>query len=134
MTWLYALKRIEWSAACFAAAAFLLPLLGAKAFYAVAGPAGWTVQLAAPFSVLLPDPISPGTVGGYVQWVGFGTLEVLLALWALESATGAVREGGGGTAAALEVGLAALSIPRICELRGFRGGRRGGGPGGGDSE
>jgi ABC-2 type transport system permease protein len=48
-------------------------------------------QLGTQFSILLPPPIRPDTVGGYVQFRAFGSLTVVFAIWALVSATGAAR-------------------------------------------
>jgi ABC-2 type transport system permease protein len=42
-------------------------------------------------SYLLPLPVKPETVGGYVHWRGYGFLILVLAFWAMISATGAVR-------------------------------------------
>ncbi|HVH66065.1 MAG TPA: ABC transporter permease subunit [Candidatus Acidoferrum sp.] len=42
-------------------------------------------------SYLIPPPIHPETMGGYVQWRVFGSLSLAFAFWAMMSATGAVR-------------------------------------------
>lgn len=42
-------------------------------------------------SYLIPPPIHPETMGGYVQWRVFGSLSLGFGLWAMMSATGAVR-------------------------------------------
>ncbi|TMD29178.1 MAG: hypothetical protein E6I92_01420 [Chloroflexi bacterium] len=47
--------------------------------------------LAAQLVVLLPPPIRPDTVAGYVQFRGFNSLAILFAVWALASATGFAR-------------------------------------------
>jgi ABC-2 type transport system permease protein len=65
------------------------------------GPDGVAAQLAAQFSVLLPDPVSPGTVGGFVQWIGYGSLAVVMASWAVVSAADATREEKNGDVDAL---------------------------------
>jgi ABC-2 type transport system permease protein len=48
-------------------------------------------QLGTQFSILLPPPVRPDTVGGYVQFRAFGSLAFLFAIWALVSASGAAR-------------------------------------------
>src|SRR5260370_8638889 len=47
--------------------------------------------LAAQFTVIIPPPVRPDTVGGYVQWRAFGFLAILFAIWGLASASGAAR-------------------------------------------
>lgn len=42
-------------------------------------------------SYLIPPPLHPETVAGYVQWRVFGSLSVIFGFWALISATGATR-------------------------------------------
>jgi ABC-2 type transport system permease protein len=42
-------------------------------------------------SYLIPPPIHPETVAGYVQWRVFGSLSLVFGFWAMISATGAVR-------------------------------------------
>ena len=42
-------------------------------------------------SYLIPPPIHPETMGGYVQWRVFGSLSLAFGFWAMMSATGAVR-------------------------------------------
>ena len=42
-------------------------------------------------SYLIPPPLHPETVGGYVQWRVFGTLSLIYGFWAMISATGAMR-------------------------------------------
>ena len=47
--------------------------------------------LAAKFVVIVPPPIRPDTVGGYVEFRGFHELAVIFALWALVAAVGFAR-------------------------------------------
>ncbi|MBV8083363.1 MAG: hypothetical protein JO247_00970, partial [Chloroflexi bacterium] len=47
--------------------------------------------LAAQIVWLLPAPIQPGTLAGYVQWRAYGFLALVFPVWALLSAAGAVR-------------------------------------------
>lgn len=42
-------------------------------------------------SYLIPPPIHPETVAGYVQWRVFGSLSLIFGVWAMISATGAIR-------------------------------------------
>lgn len=42
-------------------------------------------------SYLIPPPLHPETMGGYVHWRVFGTLPLAFAFWAMLSATGALR-------------------------------------------
>jgi ABC-2 type transport system permease protein len=122
--YLLALRLGRWGIAGFGAIAFLAPLLQAAAFYQVAGhtPAerqafGRSVTvLASQFSVIAAPPIRPDTVGGYVQFRGFGALAVLFAIWGLVSAVGAARgdEERGIVDAVLASGL---SRPRLSAAR-----------------
>jgi ABC-2 type transport system permease protein len=47
--------------------------------------------LAAQLAYLLPLPLHPETFAGYVNWRGYGALTLIVAFWALLSATGAIR-------------------------------------------
>ncbi|MBV8909627.1 MAG: hypothetical protein JOZ89_02590, partial [Gammaproteobacteria bacterium] len=47
--------------------------------------------LAAQIVWLLPQPLHPGTVAGYVQWRAYGFLAIVFPVWALLSAAGASR-------------------------------------------
>jgi ABC-2 type transport system permease protein len=49
------------------------------------------ITLASQFVALLPPPIRPDTVAGYIQWRGFNPLVILFAVWALASAAGFAR-------------------------------------------
>ncbi len=118
--YLLALRLGRWGAAGFAAIAFLVSLLQAAAFYQVAGhtPAERQVfgrsmsLLAAQFTVIVPPPTHPETVGGYVEWRAFGFFAILFAIWALASATGAVRgdEERGIVPAILAAGTSRLAL------------------------
>lgn len=57
--------------------------------------------------VLLPAPLNPDTVAGYVEYGGFLPLSVMFAIWAMTSASGAARgdEERGLVEAALATGL-----------------------------
>ena len=47
--------------------------------------------LAAKFVVIVPPPIRPDTVGGYVEFRGFHELAIIFAIWALASSVGFSR-------------------------------------------
>jgi ABC-2 type transport system permease protein len=99
VTFLYSLRLGRWGVAGFGALAFLLTVLQTAGFYAVAGRtpaeraafARSMTEIAGQFTVLIPAPIRPDTVGGYVEWRAYGTLAIIVAIWALASATGAAR-------------------------------------------
>lgn len=94
-----ALRLGRWGIVGFAGLGFFATTLQAVGFYQVAGQSAADraafgrsmTQLATQFSVLLPPPVRPDTVGGYVQFRAFGALAILFAIWALVSATGAAR-------------------------------------------
>ncbi len=119
-----ALRLGRWGIVGFAGLGFLATTLQALGFYQVAGQTaadraafGRSMsQLATQFSVLLPPPIRPDTVGGYVQFRAFGALVILFAIWALVSATGAAR--GDEERGLVEVVLASgLSRSRLVGAR-----------------
>ncbi|HZU75733.1 MAG TPA: hypothetical protein VFA70_03155, partial [Dehalococcoidia bacterium] len=62
-------------------------------------------SLAAQLAWLLPQPIAPGTVAGYVQWRVYGFLVIVFAAWALLGGAGATR--GDEERGLVEVWLAA---------------------------
>jgi len=118
MSVLLALRLGRWGIVGFSAFAFVATLVQALGFYAIAGnsPAeraafGRSMSvLAAQFTVILPPPIRPDTVGGYVQWRGFNVVAVLFAIWALASATGAAR---GDEERGVSEGVLAAGISRF---------------------
>jgi ABC-2 type transport system permease protein len=95
-----ALRLGRWGIAGFGALAFVITYVQAQSFYQIAGHTaaeraafGQSMSaLASQFTIILPPPIRPDTVGGYVQWRSYGGLAVLIAIWALASATGAARQ------------------------------------------
>lgn len=99
MSFLYSLRLTRWGIAGFSALAFLLTLLQAVGFYKVAGNTtderiafGKSMtQLATQFTVLIPTPIRPDTVGGYVQWRAYSFFAIVFGIWSLASAYGAAR-------------------------------------------
>lgn len=94
-----ALRLGRWGIVGYAGVGFFAVILQTIGFYQIAGQSaaeralfGRSMsQLATQFSILLPPPIRPDTVGGYVQFRAFGALAILFAIWALVSATGAAR-------------------------------------------
>jgi polyether ionophore transport system permease protein len=99
MSWLFALRLGRWGGLGFGAFAFVLTSFQAAGFYSTAGHSAAQraafgramSQVAGQFTVIIPEPLRPDTVGGYVQWRAYGFLAVIVAVWALASATGAVR-------------------------------------------
>lgn len=115
-SFLFGLRLGRWGLAGFSLGALVLNYVQAVGFYQVAGRTtaqrdafGASMsQLAAQFVALLPPPVRPETVEGYIQFRGFGPLAVLVAIWALASATGFARgdEERGITAMELATGTA----------------------------
>jgi ABC-2 type transport system permease protein len=122
--YLLALRLGRWGIAGFGAVAFVVALVQTVGFYKIAGTTEAQRQafghsmsvLAAQFTVIIPPPVRPDTVGGYVQWRAFGFLAILFAIWALASASGAARgdEERGIVQALLANGL---SRPRMIAAR-----------------
>ena len=122
--YLLALRLGRWGIAGFGAVAFVVALVQTVGFYKIAGNSEAERQafghsmsvLAAQFTVIIPPPVRPDTVGGYVQWRAFGFLAILFAIWALASASGAARgdEERGIVQALLANGL---SRPRMIAAR-----------------
>lgn len=48
-------------------------------------------ELAPQITYLVPLPVHPETLAGYVQWRTYGTLSIVFGFWALMAATGAIR-------------------------------------------
>jgi ABC-2 type transport system permease protein len=116
----FVLRLGRWGIAGFGLLAFASSLIVTLAFYNVAGHTeaeraafGRSITiLASQFSVLLPPPIRPDTVGGFVQFRSFGGLAILFAVWALASASGATRgdEERGVVEVVLATGLTRLAM------------------------
>jgi ABC-2 type transport system permease protein len=94
-----ALRLGRWGIAGYGAVAFVVALLQAAGFYLVAGRTAAERQafgrsmsaIAAQFTVIIPPPARPDTVGGYVHWRAFGFFAIVFAVWALASAAAAAR-------------------------------------------
>ncbi len=118
--YLLAARLGRWGAYGFAAIAFVVSLLQTAGFYQVAGhtPAerqafGRSMSLlAAQFTVIVPPPVHPDTVGGYVSWRAFGFFAILFAIWALVSASSAARgdEERGIVPATLAAGMSRWAV------------------------
>src|SRR5579872_741062 len=116
MSFLYALRLGRWGGIGFGALSFVITLAQAAGFYQIAGHTAAQraafgrsmVQLAGQFTVILPAPVRPDTIGGYVQWRAYGALPIVIAVWALASASGAARgdEERGLVEAVLATGVA----------------------------
>jgi ABC-2 type transport system permease protein len=99
ITVLLSLRLGRWGIVGFSAAAFLSSIVQAVGFYQIAGHsqaerlafASSMTQLAGRFTIILPPPYRLDTVGGYVEWRSYGGLAILFAVWALVSASGAMR-------------------------------------------
>jgi len=117
---LLALRLGRWGIAGFAALGFISTLVQTLAFYTIAGQTlaqqaafGATIgTLATHFTAVLPPPIRPETVGGYVEWRGFHALGLIFGVWALASATGMSRvdEERGVIEAALATGASRIEL------------------------
>lgn len=125
---LFALRLGRWGIVGWSALAFVSTTLRVEAFYGIAGHRaadraafGASIQAIAPqFMVLLPPPIHPDAVAGYVEYGGFLPLSILFAVWAMTSAAGAARgdEERGVVEAALSTGLSRFSLV-IARVAGF---------------
>ncbi len=94
-----ALRLGRWGLIGFSGVGFIATFVNALGFYAVAGHTQAQREafaksfsvIAAQLTVLLPPPVRLDTVGGYVQFRGYGSLAIVFAIWALASASGAAR-------------------------------------------
>jgi len=92
---LRALREARWTIVAFAIAAFAMTALQSVAYFRMAGHTfaehaafGYSLSLEALANpVLVPPPLHPETVAGYVELRAFGPLAILFAAWALVSAT-----------------------------------------------
>jgi ABC-2 type transport system permease protein len=115
-----ALRLGLWGIIGWSALAVVFIVLRVEAFYGIAGHSatsrtafGASIQALAPqFMVLLPPPIHPDTVAGYVEYGGFLPLAILFAVWAMTSATGAARgdEARGTVEAILATGVSRYEL------------------------
>ena len=99
MTVLFGLRLGRWGLAGFTLTGFAWNLIQTVGFYQVVGHSaaeraafGASIAtLAARFTALVPPPIQPDTVGGYVEFRGFHELAIIFSAWALFAATGFAR-------------------------------------------
>ena len=92
-------RLARWGIAGIAAITFVATFVQTSAFYAIAGQTASSREafgaamatLATQFSAIFPAPLHPETVGGYVWWRGFQAVSIVLAIWAMASATAMVR-------------------------------------------
>jgi ABC-2 type transport system permease protein len=96
---LLALRHGLWGIVGWSALALVSVVVRVEAFNGFAGNTaysraafGSSIRALAPqYAVLLPPPIDPNTVAGYVEFAGFLPLSILFAIWAITSATSAAR-------------------------------------------
>ena len=94
-----ALRLGRWGIVGFGLAALFATSVNTFAFYAVAGSTpqeritfgNSMLALSSQLVAILPPPIRPDTVAGYVEFRGFHSLAILFAVWAMTSATGFAR-------------------------------------------
>src|SRR5215831_13144078 len=95
----YAFRLHRWGLVGFAAVMVLSPYFQTGTFAQSAGTtaaqraafAQEMSALAVQLSYLLPAPYRVDTLAGYVQWRAWGTLSVVISVWAVAAAAGAVR-------------------------------------------
>jgi beta-exotoxin I transport system permease protein len=93
---LRALREVRWTVLAFAVAGFATTALQSAAFFRMAGHTfaehaafGYALSLQAiTDAVLVPAPVHPETVAGYLELRAFEPLAILFAVWAVVSATG----------------------------------------------
>lgn len=95
----YAFRLHRWGIIGYGSVVFLSVLVNATSYQQLAGTtaaaraafaAGGTA-LAAQLSYILPPPVRLDTLDGYVQWRALGALAVVVMIWAIAAAAGAVR-------------------------------------------
>jgi ABC-2 type transport system permease protein len=95
----YAFRLHRWGMIGYGLVALLDALVNTSSFQQVAGttPASRAAfassmsALAAQLSYVLPRPFRLDTIDGYAQWRAFGPLSVVVLVWAIAAAAGAVR-------------------------------------------
>jgi len=116
---LRALRAARWTVLAFAIAGFAMTVLQSAAYFRMAGHTfaeraafGYSLSLqAAADAVLLPPPVRPETVAGYLELRALEPLAILFAAWAMVSATASTsrRSITGAAAFALSVIIAAAA-------------------------
>jgi ABC-2 type transport system permease protein len=93
------LRLGRWGTAGFSVIAFATIYIQTAAYFQIVGHSATSraafaqsiTTIATHFTVVFPPPVRPDTAGGYVEWRGFHALALLLAIWAVVSATAMVR-------------------------------------------
>jgi ABC-2 type transport system permease protein len=116
---LAALRAARWTVLAFAIAGFAMTVLQSAAYFRMAGHTfaeraafGYSLSLqAVANAVLLPPPIRPETVAGYLELRALEPLAILFAAWAMVSATASTsrRTIAGAAAFAISVIIAAAA-------------------------
>ena len=94
----YGLRAHRWALAGVAFLGFFSPYTTGVSYLAAAGTAAarasfgrQTLALGPQLAYLIPLPLRPDTVAGYVWWKGLAWLTLVFAAWGLAAATGAIR-------------------------------------------
>ncbi|HEY4028655.1 MAG TPA: hypothetical protein VGO86_19670, partial [Candidatus Dormibacteraeota bacterium] len=95
----YAFRLHRWGMIGYGVVLFVSTYVNSSAFEQVAGTTAASRQafassmgaLAVQLSYLLPPPHRLDTLAGYVAWRGYGTYPLVLAIWVIAAAAGAVR-------------------------------------------
>ncbi len=94
----YGLRTHRWALAGVGALGFLSPYTTGVSYLAAAGTAAarasfgrQTLALGPQLAYLIPLPLRPDTVAGYLWWKGLAWMTLVFAAWGLAAATGAIR-------------------------------------------
>jgi ABC-2 type transport system permease protein len=95
----YAFRLHRWGMLGYAIVVFISAYFSGAAFVQIAGTtarsrASFAQQMTVigqQYAYLVPLPHEAGTVAGYILWKGWGAFPIFLAVWAIASASGAVR-------------------------------------------
>ena len=95
----YAFRLHRWGMIGYGVVLFVSTYIQAAAFMQVAGTTAASraafarsmSALAAQLSYILPQPFRLDTLAGYVQWRAYGPLALVVTIWAMAAAAGAVR-------------------------------------------
>ncbi|MDA8394002.1 MAG: ABC transporter permease subunit [Candidatus Dormibacteraeota bacterium] len=95
----YGLRTHRWALAGVALLGFLSPYTAGASYLAAAGTAAaranfgrQTLALGPQLAYLIPLPLRPDTVAGYLWWKGLTWMTLVFAAWGLAAATGAIRQ------------------------------------------
>lgn len=94
----YGLRSHRWALAGVAFLGFFSPYTAGASYLAAAGTAAaranfgrQTLALGPQLAYLIPLPLRPDTVAGYLWWKGLTWMTLVFAVWGLAAATGAIR-------------------------------------------